>query len=32
MDKWLEEWMDEVMTAWNEEGTENRTTAIEEEL
>ena len=24
MDRWLEEWMNEVMTAWNENGTENR--------
>jgi hypothetical protein len=27
MDKWLEEWMNEVMTAWDEDGTENREVA-----
>ena len=29
MDRWLEEWMNEVMTAWSEDGTENRDTATE---
>jgi hypothetical protein len=30
MDRWLEEWMNEVMIAWNEDGTENRGIATEE--
>ena len=30
MDRWLEEWMNEVMIAWNEDDTENRDTATEE--
>ena len=32
MDRWLEQWVNEVMTAWDENGTENRDTAIEGEL
>ena|GEM_PF-2861099 len=32
MDRWLEQWMNEVMTAWNDDGTDNRDTATGEEL
>jgi hypothetical protein len=32
MDRWLEEWMNEVMTAWDENDPKNRDTAFEREL